>query len=154
MGTHLHTRLVSSAEFWQAFHATGAVYFIRNAREDTIKVGHSRDPRKRLSDLQVGCSSQLELIGVIAAAPEIEPIVHQQLREGRIRGEWFWDRGVTSQWLLDMTQGEPLHRHVWRLVKKPNVLAWWDEATHTHTKHVWDKAASAWVPTLPAFKAA
>jgi len=113
LGTSLQTNLVTSAEFWKAFHETGAIYFIRNARADEIKVGHSRDPKKRLADLQVGCSSGLVLIGVIAATREIEPIVHRQFYEGRVRGEWFYDRGVTSQWLTDITQGEPLYRHVW-----------------------------------------
>jgi hypothetical protein len=149
MGTSLQTKLVSSAEFWKAFHETGAVYFIRNACADEIKVGHSRDPQKRLADLQVGCSSKLELIGVIAADRDIEPIVHRQFYEGRIRGEWFYDRGVTSQWLMDMTQGEPLHRHVWKLVQTKEILATWDETTKTHTKHVWDAGLAAWVPPLP-----
>jgi hypothetical protein len=146
LGTSLQTRLATTAEFWKAFHETGAIYFIRNAHDDEIKVGHSRDPKKRLADLQVGCSSELELIGVIAAAREIEPIVHRQFYEGRIRGEWFYDRGITSQWLLDMTEGEPMYRHVWKLVETRNFLCTWDDATQTHTKHVWDTALSAWVP--------
>jgi hypothetical protein len=152
LGTSLQTNLVTSAEFWKAFHETGAIYFIRNARADEIKVGHSRDPRKRLADLKVGSSFELELIGVIAAAREIEPIVHRQFYEGRIRGEWFYDRGITSQWLMDMTQGEPLHRHVWKLVETREILCTWDEATRTHIKHVWDTALSEWVPRLPSFK--
>jgi hypothetical protein len=152
LGTSLQTNLVTSAEFWKAFYETGAIYFIRNARADEVKVGHSRDPRKRLADLQVGSSSELELIGVVAAVREIEPIVHRQFYEGRIRGEWFYDRGITSQWLMDMTQGEPLYRHVWKLVETRDILCTWDEATRTHIKHVWDKALSEWVPRLPSFK--
>lgn len=134
MSTFLQTKLVSKDEFWTAFHKTGAVYFIRNTGDDTIKVGHSTDPWKRLTNLQVGCSGRLELIGVIAAAREIEPIVHNQLFEGRIRGEWFWDRGVTSQWLHDMTYGQPLLRNVWRLVPGQEFICLWDEATKSHTK--------------------
>ncbi|QQN61489.1 GIY-YIG nuclease family protein [Bradyrhizobium diazoefficiens] len=145
MSTFLQTRLVPEAEFWTAFDRTGAIYFIRNVDADAIKIGHSRDPAKRLSNLQVGCSGRLELIGVIAAAREIEPIVHDQLFEGRIRGEWFWDRGVTSQWLSDMTQGEPLFRHVWKLVPGQEFVLLWDATTKSHTKFVFDRTIGKWV---------
>jgi hypothetical protein len=149
LSSFLQTNLVSGAEFWQAFHDTGAIYFIRNARADEIKIGHSRDPTKRLANLQVGSSAPLDLIGVIAASREIEPIVHRQFYEGRIRGEWFYDRGVTSQWLLDMTQGEPLYRHVWKLVPGREFICLWNEATRSHTKHVWEPSQGAWVPPFP-----
>jgi hypothetical protein len=149
LSTYLQTRLVSEAEFWPAFHETGAIYFIREAKADAIKIGHSRDPKKRLSDLQVGSSGRLELIGVIAAAREIEPIVHKQHSEGHLRGEWFCDRGITSQWLLDMTQGEPLFRQVWRLVPGREFLFIWNETTKSHTKHVLDPGVGKWVPPVP-----
>lgn len=148
MGNFLQTKLVSPAEFWPAFCDTGAVYFIRDRVNDAIKVGHSRDPSKRLSDLQVGSSTPLELIGVIAAAREIERIVHRQFYEGRIHGEWFHDRGITGQWLLDMTAGEPLYRHVWKLVPGREFICTWDPATETHTKHVWEPDLGDWVPPL------
>ena len=153
MSTFLKTNLVSRLEFWKAFHETGALYFIRNAHADEIKIGHSRDPAKRLADLQVGCSSLLELIGVIAAPREIEPIVHRQFYEGRIRGEWFYDRGITSRWLIDMTQGEPLYRHVWKLVPGREFFCTWDEKTRTHTKHVWEPDLGEWVPPFPTVRA-
>jgi Meiotically up-regulated gene 113 len=149
LSTFLRTTLVSSDEFWKAFHEVGAVYFIRDAKADAIKVGHSRDPHKRLSDLQVGSSAKLELIGVIAAAKKIEPLVHRQLFEGHIRGEWFYDRGVTSQWLLDMTQSEPMYRHVWKLVPGREFIMLWDPVTNTHTKHVREAGTDEWVPPFP-----
>jgi hypothetical protein len=112
----LRTRLVSLREFWIAETELGSVYFIRDAEADAIKVGYSRDHWHRLSDLQVGSARKLELIGVVAAPPDVEPLVHQQLREGHLRGEWFWDRGVTMKWLMDMTHGEPFCRNIWDLV--------------------------------------
>ena len=112
----LRTRLVSTEEFWKAKVRLGAIYFVRDIQADTIKVGYSADPWSRLSNLQVGNSNTLKIIGLVAAPREVEPVVHNQLYEGRLRGEWFWDRGVTTQWLMDMTQGEPLCRHVWELV--------------------------------------
>lgn len=112
----LQTSLVTEEEFWRAYREMGAIYFIRDEQADQIKVGYTRDHSKRLSNLQVGSSRRLELIGLIAAEQAIEGIVHQQLTEGSSIGEWFWDRGITTQWLMDMTQDEPLYRNVWRLV--------------------------------------
>src|ERR1700722_17197151 len=112
----LNTRLVIKEDFWAAFRELEAIYFIRDRKNDCIKIGHSNDPWRRLTTLQVGCNSELDLIGVIAAEIRIERIVYFQLIEGRVRGEWVWDRGVTSQWLADMTHGEPMCRNVWRLV--------------------------------------
>lgn len=112
----LRTRLVSVPEYWAAHRKSGSIYFIRNRQTDAIKVGHSRDVGRRLQTLQVGNSARLELIGCVAAAIEIEPHIHQQFLDGRLSGEWFMDRGVTSAWLMDMTQGHPLYRHVWEFV--------------------------------------
>ena len=57
----------------------------------------------RLQASQVGSAGHLALIRVIAALIEIEKHVHFQLMEGRTHGEWFWDRGVATQWVMDMT---------------------------------------------------
>lgn len=131
----LQTRVVSEAEFRKAARDLGMIYFARDAERDAIKVGYSADVDKRLSSLQVGNPNRLEIVGLIAAEQRIEPIIHLQLYEGRIAGEWFWDRGVTMQWLMDMTGGEPLRRNVWRLVGGRTVYSEWDEQTQTHTKH-------------------
>jgi hypothetical protein len=113
---YLRTSLVTTDE-WRAAHAkTGSIYFIRDQEGDLIKVGHSRDPWRRLSQLQVWSGNRLRLIGIIAAHIEIESHIHTHLTEGRTHGEWFWDRGVTSKWLVDMTRGEPWCRNVWRFV--------------------------------------
>jgi hypothetical protein len=111
----LVTRVVDSPTFHAARIELGTVYFIRDKERDSIKIGYSADPWRRLSELQVGNSTRLELIGIIAAEARVEKIVHEQLCEGHIGGEWFWDRGVTSEWLMNMTRGLPLCRNVWRL---------------------------------------
>jgi Meiotically up-regulated gene 113 len=145
---YLHTRLVTPKEFWSAIHELGAVYFARDDRTDMIKIGHSRDPWKRLSDLQVGNSNRLDLIGVIAASKEIEKLVHGNFPDGHARGEWFYDRGVISQWLMGMTQSEPMYRHIWRLVPGREFFCEWHEETRSHTKHYWDPDRQVWDPPL------
>ena len=146
--THLRTRLVTNDEWHTAHRRTGSIYFLRNAVADCIKIGHSREPILRTQTLQVGSPDRLTLIGLIAASIEIEPLIHDQLREGHARGEWFWDRGVTSIWLLDMTQGEPMCRHIWDLVPTREVFWGWNDATKMHTKHIWNPATQQWEPPL------
>ena len=111
----LRTRVVDFEE-WQAAHSrTGSVYFIRDDRADMVKIGHSRNPWRRLSELQVGSANRLAIVGVIAADIAIEGVVHQQFSEGHSAGEWFWDRLVLTDWLRAMTAGYPFCRNVWSL---------------------------------------
>lgn len=148
MGEFLKTRLVSEFEWLFAHAKTGSLYFIRNDANDSIKIGHTRDLNQRLTTLQIGNDHRLQFIGIIAAPIEVEPIVHFKFCDGHIRGEWFWDRGVLSEWLLDMTQGEPLRRHIWEIVPGREVYWNWHEGTRTHSKHVWDRQLNAWQPSI------
>src|SRR5258708_3809655 len=79
---HLRTRLVTRKEWSAANKITGSVYFIRNHVADTIKIGHSHDPLRRLAELQVANSSRLALVGIVAAAIEIEGRIHEQFPDG------------------------------------------------------------------------
>lgn len=142
----LRVRQVAESEFWAHFHKVGGVYFIKDDSRDCIKVGHSMEPYTRLSNLQVGNPSKLRLV---AAKPEIEPLIHQQLYEGRVQGEWFLDREVTSQWLTDMTQGEPMCRTIWEFVPSRSWLSIWHDETQSHTRHHWDDVTKQWEPPIP-----
>ncbi len=143
MPQFLRTTVVSELEYRLAHSKTGSVYFIRNRSDDTIKIGHSHDPQRRLQQLQVGNSTRLELVGVIAAEIAIESIVHNQLREGYLNGEWFWDRGVTTEWLMRMTQNEPLYRNVWTLVEGRTWITDW---TDPNNRKRWNAAKGEWEP--------
>lgn len=111
----LHTRLVPRDEWTRANRKTGSVYFIKDETADKVKIGHSHNPYSRRGVLQIGSANRLKLIGIVAAPIEVEPRVHSQFVEGRSHGEWFYDRGIISEWLLGMTHGEPMCRHVWGL---------------------------------------
>lgn len=144
----LRTQIVSEDDWALAHAKNGSVYFIRDVTNDCIKVGHSRDPITRLSTLQVGNSNRLHLVGLVAAEFAIEQHIHRQLMEGHALGEWFYDRGIVTQWLMDMTQGEPLCRYIWALVPGHETFCSWDEKTGSHVKHVWNSAISEWEPPI------
>lgn len=71
------------------------VYFIKTFKESPlIKIGYSKNPKKRLSVLQIGSASKLQLMGVIKCKDEshaksIEKLAHNIFYKQRKRGEWF-----------------------------------------------------------------
>lgn len=67
--------------------------YVIGSRRGPHKVGLSRDPERRLSQLQVGSPTTLVLKrkhAVAASDPEaVEAYAHWLLRESYVRGEWF-----------------------------------------------------------------
>lgn len=62
-------------------------YFIRGA--DAIKIGQSKYPRARLTDLQSANGSKLELMLAVPYSQMPEPDAHLKFRHLRIHREWF-----------------------------------------------------------------
>jgi len=67
------------------------VYFIRAGVDGPIKIGYTRYPRRRISNLQTASPVQLRLVAVIEGRRADEAKLHEDLRAYRIRGEWFAD---------------------------------------------------------------
>ena len=67
------------------------LYLIKNSEDDTYKIGVAKNPRKRLSQLQTGNSSELLLVDVYETeeAYKIEKILHRRYSHLRKQGEWF-----------------------------------------------------------------
>jgi len=67
------------------------VYAIRESETGRIKIGISRNPVARLSQLQTGNSQQLELVAVKPAVNgfSCEQDAHKSAASLHIRGEWF-----------------------------------------------------------------
>jgi hypothetical protein len=74
----------------------GFVYIIRSRKPNLAKVGFSKHPEDRLSELQTGSPSKLELAGCWPATREDETAIHKALHAHWSHGEWFnldqaWD---------------------------------------------------------------
>lgn len=67
------------------------VYAIREVESGNIKLGISRNPETRLSQLQTGNSSRLELISYRKAVNKFqdEKEIHLLNADNHLRGEWF-----------------------------------------------------------------
>lgn len=67
---------------------TSYIYFISD-NAGSIKIGISSRPRVRLTDLQVGTTNTLELLGYVEGDRSQEKQLHAFLAEYHISGEWF-----------------------------------------------------------------
>jgi hypothetical protein len=65
------------------------VYFIRAGEDGPVKIGHARDPRRRLAMLQTGNAAPLAIIRLVEGGREEEAAAHAQFAVARLSGEWF-----------------------------------------------------------------
>lgn len=73
----------------QPITPAASVYFIRSGRGGPIKIGVSRDPARRLAQLQCGSVTKLTLLGVVPGGFADEAAIHRRLHAYRIHGEHF-----------------------------------------------------------------
>lgn len=65
------------------------VYFVQGVEGGPIKIGWSKDPATRLSQLQTGNPSQLRILVTTPGAPALEQQLHALFAAHRRAGEWF-----------------------------------------------------------------
>ena len=67
----------------------GKIYFLTNMPCSTVKIGFTRNLKKRVDVLQTGNHHRLEVCCFLTAAPHIERAIQAALAKFRIRNEWF-----------------------------------------------------------------
>lgn len=114
----LRTRPAShEAEYLEARKKFGAVYLIRGDRAESLKIGHSFDPTRRLAQLRTGSSAALRLVAVVAGSVEVEKCLHRNWMEYHSHLEWFHDpQSEVSEQILRMIHTEPFGLDVWEIV--------------------------------------
>lgn len=67
------------------------LYFIQSSNNGMIKIGRSKDPERRLNQLQTGSPHKLKLICFFKDDGHKEKFLHETLKKFRIRknNEWF-----------------------------------------------------------------
>lgn len=72
----------------------GFVYFMQCEDTTRIKIGHSRDPGRRLADLNSGSSTRVVLLATVPGGMEEEQAYHARFYEARVAHltsrEWFY----------------------------------------------------------------
>src|ERR1700722_18471788 len=65
------------------------VYLIQAGDDGPVKIGHARDPLKRLHSIQIGSVEPLRLLGTLPGSVAREAELHSRFAADHIRGEWF-----------------------------------------------------------------
>ena len=65
------------------------LYIIQSDVTGMIKVGRSKNPSKRLKQLQTGNPNKLKLIAFFKGEGWKEKLIHEELKYWRKEGEWF-----------------------------------------------------------------
>ena len=67
------------------------IYLIKNASNDSYKIGIGKNPKKRIKQLQTGNDDELLLIETYQSEipSKIEGILHRNYGSLKKRGEWF-----------------------------------------------------------------
>ena len=65
------------------------LYIIQSDFTGMIKIGRSKDPNKRLKQLQTGNPNKLRLIASFKGEGWKEKNLHERLEKFRLEGEWF-----------------------------------------------------------------
>ena len=68
-------------------NSSDKIYFISNGKY--VKIGFSKNPLKRLAQLQTGSSEPLEILGTINGTLATEKYLHRYFADKHIQGEWF-----------------------------------------------------------------
>jgi hypothetical protein len=84
------------------------IYFTQDTQTKAIKIGYSKDPKKRRSGLQTATPNQLILLGVIHGGLEHERAYHKKFADYRIQGEWF--KGDILPAVLEIIAKNPIDR--------------------------------------------
>lgn len=65
------------------------VYVIHDEKADLCKIGFSKDPLRRLKNLQTGHASTLRLLACFNGGSRLEDQLHAKFNAQRVRGEWY-----------------------------------------------------------------
>lgn len=86
----------------RALSAGAVVYFVRAG--DKVKIGFSRNLRRRMIDLQNASPIELELIHTMPGSTFTEHKLHVQFSNQRAGGEWFRYEGPIADFIVENEQ--------------------------------------------------
>lgn len=120
------------------------IYIIKELGRGFLKIGMSKDPKKRLGDLQVGIPHSLILVHSreSSMASTHERNVHKKLEAHLIRGEWFsCDEKLAIRIVNSIADGEGVLTEDCYMVKwnfhgkKSRIVYGRKKARYLKTKH-------------------
>lgn len=70
------------------------LYLILDATDNAVKIGRSKKPSSRISQLQTSTSHKLELLYKIEGKGYLEKELHKRFADIRLKSEWFKNDGT------------------------------------------------------------
>jgi hypothetical protein len=65
------------------------IYFVKDTVTQAVKIGYSKNPKKRLAGLQTATPNALVLLGTIHGSLDSETAFHDKFAGYKLQGEWF-----------------------------------------------------------------
>ncbi|MDB2481769.1 GIY-YIG nuclease family protein [bacterium] len=89
------------------------LYIIQSSNNGAFKVGISKNPERRLRQLQTGSPYKLKMVLVLKGKSHLESTLHERLKSfrlGNFKGEWFCYDAFPSlpDWIYDMLNLEEI----------------------------------------------
>lgn len=82
-------------KYKKAFNAEddGYIYLIGSLKYGFVKIGYSKNPHKRLKEIQVGCPFEVNILSVAKGNMLKEKLIHKKYSKYKSFGEWFFIKG-------------------------------------------------------------
>ena len=81
------------------------LYFILDTQSNSIKIGVSKDVKRRLSQLQTSNASPLLLVGRMQNRIGLEKNLHEKFKKYRLKGEWFSTNASLIEYISELGGG-------------------------------------------------
>jgi len=65
------------------------IYLITTEDKSICKIGFSKNPEKRLKEIQTGCPQKLHIEEITEGTFKTEKLLHSKFKQLRVQGEWF-----------------------------------------------------------------
>lgn len=98
------------------------IYLIQSLENSHYKIGISKNPQRRIKELQTGNSSELRLVEVYQSeyAEKIESALHRRYSHIHKEGEWF-DMSITNE-VSFVAECQKIEENIVLLKKSGNVF--------------------------------
>lgn len=90
--------------------ADDLVYFVRRSKDGLIKIGHSDNVARRLTDLQSELQDKITLLATSSGGAAFEKSLHDRFARFRIIGEWFLPDESILNCIAELSQSRNVTR--------------------------------------------
>ena len=81
------------------------IYYIKNINSGHIKIGWSRNPQKRIRQLQPGAEGKLIIMATQPGGPSAEASIHRHFKRLQFYGEWYKSDSSLLGYISDILEG-------------------------------------------------